>query len=136
MGFSAVIVAAGSGSRAGPGAAKQWRRLAGKPVLRWSAEALLGAGARELVVVVADGAQAEAEVVLAGLSGWRTAVGGDTRSKSVHAGLHALTGPDDEPVLVHDAARPFVTRAHVEALLQALEQADGVIPALPVADTL
>src|SRR5690349_18211411 len=109
MDFSAVIVAAGSGQRAGPGAAKQWRPLAGKPVLRWSVEALLAAGAREVVVVVADGAWPDADKVLAGLSGWRAVVGGDTRAKSVQAGLQALTGADHEPVLVHDAARPFVT---------------------------
>jgi 2-C-methyl-D-erythritol 4-phosphate cytidylyltransferase/2-C-methyl-D-erythritol 2,4-cyclodiphosphate synthase len=136
MAFSAIIVAAGSGSRAGPGAAKQWRLLAGRPVLRWSAEALIGAGARELIVVIAEGADADAAQALAGLSGWRTVTGGATRSKSVQAGLHALSGPDDEPVLVHDAARPFVTRVHVEALLAALETADGAIPALPVSDTL
>jgi len=136
MGFSAVIVAAGSGSRAGPGAAKQWRMLGGKPVLRWSVEALLAAGAREVVVVIADGADADAAKALDGLSGWTTAVGGAVRSKSVQAGLQALSGPDDEPVLIHDAARPFVTRVQVEALLAALEQADGAIPALPVADTL
>jgi 2-C-methyl-D-erythritol 4-phosphate cytidylyltransferase/2-C-methyl-D-erythritol 2,4-cyclodiphosphate synthase len=74
--------------------------------------------------------------VLAGLSGWRTVAGGATRSKSVQAGLHALSGPDDEPVLIHDAARPFVTHRHVEALLAALDGADGAIPALPVSDTL
>ena len=45
MTFSAVVVAAGSGTRAGPGQAKQWRDLAGKPVLRWSVEALLASGA-------------------------------------------------------------------------------------------
>ena len=136
MGFSAVIVAAGSGQRAGPGAAKQWRMLRGKPVLRWSVEALLAAGAREVVVVIAEGADADAAKTLDGLTGWRTAIGGAVRSKSVQAGLQALTGLADEPVLVHDAARPFVTRAHVEALLAALEHADGAIPALPVADTL
>ncbi|WP_374388791.1 NTP transferase domain-containing protein, partial [Brevundimonas sp.] len=54
MTFSAIIVAAGSGSRAG--GEKQWRPLGGKPVLRWSAETLLAAGAGELVVVVAAGA--------------------------------------------------------------------------------
>ena len=53
MSFSGIIVAAGSGSRAGGD--KQWRALGGKPVLRWSAEALLNAGADELVVVVAAG---------------------------------------------------------------------------------
>jgi 2-C-methyl-D-erythritol 4-phosphate cytidylyltransferase/2-C-methyl-D-erythritol 2,4-cyclodiphosphate synthase len=136
MGFSAVIVAAGSGSRAGPGAAKQWRMLAGKPVLRWSVKALMEAGARELIVVVAEGAEADVARALDDLSGWTTAVGGATRSKSVQAGLQALTGPADESVLVHDAARPFVTRAHIEALMAALAGADGAIPALPVADTL
>lgn len=135
MKFSAVIVAAGSGTRAGPGAAKQWRLLAGKPVLRWSAEALLAAGAREVVVVVAEDAHDTAAEVLAGLR-FTAVTGGATRSKSVQAGLQVLTGADDEPVLVHDAARPFVTAAHVEALLKALEDADGAIPALPVGDTL
>lgn len=136
MGFSAVIVAAGSGSRAGPGAAKQWRFLGGRPVLRWSAKALIAAGAREVVVVIPEGAEDDAAKALEGLPSWRTAIGGATRSKSVQAGLHALTGPEDEPVLVHDAARPFVTHTHVEALLVALQDADGAIPALPVSDTL
>jgi 2-C-methyl-D-erythritol 4-phosphate cytidylyltransferase / 2-C-methyl-D-erythritol 2,4-cyclodiphosphate synthase len=136
MGFSAVIVAAGSGSRAGAGAAKQWRMLGGRPVLRWSTEALIAAGTREVVVVIPEGAEADAAEALTGLPGWRTVTGGATRSKSVQAGLHALSGPDDEPVLVHDAARPFVTHKHVEALLAALDEADGAVPALPVSDTL
>ncbi|MDB5430296.1 MAG: bifunctional 2-C-methyl-D-erythritol 4-phosphate cytidylyltransferase/2-C-methyl-D-erythritol [Caulobacter sp.] len=135
MGFSAVIVAAGSGARAGAGGAKQWRLLAGKPVLRWSAEALLAAGARELIVVVSQDGEAIAAEVLAGLA-WRPARGGATRALSVQSGLAALTGPADEPVLIHDAARPFVTANHVQALMAALESADGALPALPVADTL
>ncbi|MDQ0463075.1 2-C-methyl-D-erythritol 4-phosphate cytidylyltransferase/2-C-methyl-D-erythritol 2,4-cyclodiphosphate synthase [Caulobacter ginsengisoli] len=136
MEFSAVIVAAGSGTRAGPGAAKQWRLVAGKPVLRWSAEALLAAGAREVVVVLPDDGEAAAREVLAGLDRWRPAIGGATRALSVQAGLAALTGPADEAVLIHDAARLFVKAAHVEALLAALAGADGAVPALPVADTL
>ena len=56
-----MIVAAGAGARAGAGDAKQWRTLVGKPVVRWSAEALLAAGADELVVVVADGQQNRAQ---------------------------------------------------------------------------
>lgn len=136
MGFSVVIVAAGGGTRAGPGLAKQWRTVAGKPVLRWSVESLLAAGARELVVVVSAEGEALAAEALTGLAGWRTTRGGATRAASVQAGLRAIDGPKEEPVLVHDAARPFVTAAHVRALLAALEGADGAIPALPVADTL
>ncbi len=136
MSFSVVIVAAGGGTRAGQGLAKQWRPLLGRPVLRWSVEALLGAGARQVVVVVAGDGEALAAEALAGLDGWTTARGGATRADSVQAGLHAVDGPADEPVLVHDAARPFVSADHVRALLAALETADGALPAQPVADTL
>jgi 2-C-methyl-D-erythritol 4-phosphate cytidylyltransferase / 2-C-methyl-D-erythritol 2,4-cyclodiphosphate synthase len=136
MGFSPVIVAAGVGARPGPGAAKQWRTLAGRPVVRWSAEALLGAGADELVVVVADGEQGRAREALAGLAGWRLATGGAARSESVKAGLAALAAPDGAIVLVHDSARPLVRREHVERLTAALADAPGAILALPLADTL
>jgi 2-C-methyl-D-erythritol 4-phosphate cytidylyltransferase/2-C-methyl-D-erythritol 2,4-cyclodiphosphate synthase len=54
----------------------------------------------------------------------------------VQAGLAAITAGRNQPVLVHDAARPFVTRTHVERLLAALDLADGAIPTLPVPDTL
>src|SRR5262249_50375258 len=80
--------------------------------------------------------EALAAEALAGLASWRTAPGGATRADSVRRGLTAVQGPLDEPVLVHDAARPFVLKDHVEALLLALEAADGALPALPVADTL
>ena len=105
-------------------------------MLRWSVEALLNAGARELVVVVSEGGETLAAEALAGLTGWTTARGGATRAASVQAGLKAIGGQADEPVLVHDAARPFVTSAHVRGLLVALIDSDGAIPALPVADTL
>ena len=134
MGFSAIVVAAGSGSRAG--GAKQWRVVAGRPVIAWSVEALLKAGAREVVVVIAADAEAAAQAALAGLSGWRAVPGGATRAASVQAGLAALTADDAEPVLIHDAARPFLSADIIEALLQGLKDADGALPALAVADSL
>ena len=134
MTFSALIVAAGSGSRAGGD--KQWRSLGGKPVLRWSAEALLNAGAQELIVVIAPDAQDRATQALAGLSAWRAVTGGDTRARSVQAGLAALTCSADQPVLIHDAARPLLDRAVIDRLVATLKDADGALPALPVADSL
>ena len=136
MSFSGVVVAAGEGQRAGPGEPKAWRRLGARALLRWSVEGLLSAGAGEVVVVVARDRLAHAAEALAGLAGWTAVAGGKTRAASVQAGLAALTCGADEPVLIHDAARPFVTRAHVDRLLAALAQADGAVPALPVADTL
>jgi len=136
MGFSAVVVAAGAGLRAGPGEPKAWRTVGRRALIRWSVEALLSAGANEVVVVVAHDRVAHADEALEGLSGWRAVTGGRTRAESVQAGLAALSCGRNEAVLVHDAARPFVTRAHVERLLAALELADGAVPTLPVPDTL
>ena len=135
MRFAAAILAAGSGSRAGPGAPKQWRVLAGRPMLRWSAEALLGAGASPLIVAVPSGEEAQAETALAGLEA-RVIAGGGTRAQSAVRALDALVDDSPDIVLIHDAARPFVSRIHVEALLTALDDAEGAVPVLPVADTL
>ncbi|MEG2498845.1 2-C-methyl-D-erythritol 4-phosphate cytidylyltransferase, partial [Brevundimonas sp.] len=104
MTFSAIIVAAGSGSRAGGD--KQWRTVGDKPLIRWSAQSLLAAGANPLVLVLAEGAQDRAREALAGLDGWIAVTGGATRADSVQAGLAVLE--DDRPVLIHDAARPFL----------------------------
>uniref|UniRef100_UPI0035C80DC4 2-C-methyl-D-erythritol 4-phosphate cytidylyltransferase n=1 Tax=Phenylobacterium sp. TaxID=1871053 RepID=UPI0035C80DC4 len=125
MDFSAVLVAAGSGSRAGGGLPKAWRPLAGRPLARWSAEALAQAGAREIAVVVAADMMETARAALTGLPGGRFVLGGATRALSVQAGLSALTATPDELVLVHDAARPFLNGSHVARLLEACAEADG-----------
>ncbi len=91
MDFCGVIVAAGAGVRAGPGGAKQWRLLAGKPLCRWSLEAMLSAGAREVVVVIGPDDEATARTAFAGLEGWRLTFGGAARVDSTLAGLKALS---------------------------------------------
>ncbi len=136
MSFSAVVVAAGEGLRAGPGEPKAWRLLGLRPLILWSVERLLAAGAEEVVVVVAQDRLALVDGALKGLKGWLAVLGGKTRSASVQAGLAALSCGPDQIVLVHDAARPFVTRLHIDGLLAAIARADGAVPALPVADTL
>jgi len=134
MSFSAIIAAAGTGSRAGE--AKQWRSLGGRPVLRWSVEALLSAGASELAVVVAPGAEPLAADALAGLDGWFSVPGGATRAASVQAGLAALTASTDVRVLIHDAARPLLDAATIGRVLAALDRHEAALPVLPVADSL
>jgi 2-C-methyl-D-erythritol 4-phosphate cytidylyltransferase/2-C-methyl-D-erythritol 2,4-cyclodiphosphate synthase len=132
MTFDAVVVAAGSGTRAG--GPKQWLPLAGKPVVRWSVEAFLAAGAARVVVVHPAGEAARASAALEGLP-VALVEGGAARSASVRQGLREL-GAGDAPVLVHDAARPLLTPAHIAAVLEGLRDADGAILALPVTDTL
>lgn len=137
MAFSTLVVAAGSGSRAGDGDPKQWRRLGGRPVLRWSVETLLAAGSSPVLVVVAPGAEALAAEALDGLEGWSTVAGGATRADSVRAGLAALNASAHQIVLIHDAARPLLPREVIDRLLAAVEDgADGALPVLPVADTV
>ena len=136
MEFSAIIAAAGSSSRAGAGPAKQWRLLGGRPVLRWSVEGLANAGADVIVVAVAAGEEARAEAVLDGLARARVVRGGADRAHSVRLGLGSLAEAPPAAVLIHDAARPFVSSRHVAPLLAALDEADGAVPVLPVADTL
>jgi 2-C-methyl-D-erythritol 4-phosphate cytidylyltransferase/2-C-methyl-D-erythritol 2,4-cyclodiphosphate synthase len=132
MRIAAILVAAGSGSRFGGDAPKQFRTLAGKPVMRHAAEALLPH-------VTALQPVGDADAIGAALSGlaFRTPVpGGATRQASVAAGLEALADFAPDIVLVHDAARPVLPTGTIPALLVALQTHDGAIPAVPVADTL
>lgn len=133
MSAAAIIVAAGSGSRAGSGIPKQYRSLAGVSTLTWSIRALAEAGIQEIVVAIAPEHEAFA---LAATEGQpvRLVHGGATRTESVRAGLAAVTG---DIVLIHDAARPGLTPDLVHALIAKIEGgADGAAPALPVADSL
>jgi 2-C-methyl-D-erythritol 4-phosphate cytidylyltransferase/2-C-methyl-D-erythritol 2,4-cyclodiphosphate synthase len=135
MEFAAIVVAAGSGSRAGGGVSKQWRDVAGKPVARWSIEAFLASGARTVVAVVPPTEMDTAQSVLGDLPGLIMTPGGATRAQSVMKGLATLSAAD-EVVMVHDAARPFLNTGHIQALLGGLKDADGAILALRVADTV
>jgi 2-C-methyl-D-erythritol 4-phosphate cytidylyltransferase/2-C-methyl-D-erythritol 2,4-cyclodiphosphate synthase len=132
---TALIVAAGSGSRLGSGVPKQYRLLGSKPVLRHAVEALLRHARIDAVrVVIGAGQQQLATEALNGLDVGQLVIGGSERAESVRNGLAALT--DDGAVLVHDAARPFCPPDVIDRLLDALKKADGAVPVLPVADTL
>jgi len=132
-----LIVAGGSGTRLG-GAPKQYQNLAGIPVLRRSIDAF--AGMPEIAwtqIVVGPDHEAQFRETVAGLNLLTPVAGGDTRRHSVFHGLHALSVHKPAAVLIHDAARPLVSRALIERVIAALEAgADAAIPLLPVADTL
>jgi 2-C-methyl-D-erythritol 4-phosphate cytidylyltransferase/2-C-methyl-D-erythritol 2,4-cyclodiphosphate synthase len=133
MRIAAILVAAGSGIRFGAEVPKQFLTIAGKPVIRHAAEAL--AAHVSLLQPVGDSAPIEA--ALAGLAGCLPVIaGGATRQDSVRAGLEALVPHAPDIVLVHDAARPVIPAGTVAALLAALRESPGAIPAAPVADTL
>jgi len=133
----ALLMAAGRGSRFGGDLPKQYLMLLGRPVIRHAAEALLRDGGVDAIQpVCAEGEQAQVAAMLQGLPVRPPVVGGATRQDSVRAGLEALSKHPPEIVLVHDAARPVVPAGTVPALLAALREAPGAIPAAPVTDTL
>ncbi len=134
--FAAIVVAAGQGLRAGQPLPKQFALWRGKPVVRHSVEALLACGADPVVVAIAADADALAGEALAGLEGVSLVHGGGTRQQSVAKALEALVGNAPTHVLIHDAARPDLPATVIERLLDALADAPGAVPVLPVVDSL
>lgn len=132
--IAVLIVAAGKGVRAGTELPKQFERLAGKPMLRRTVEAFLG---YPVQVVIGPGQNALAASALAGLSLPAPVPGGATRQELVRLGLEALARDAPDFVLIHDAARPLVSRKVTEDVVRALEAgADGALPMLAASDTL
>ena len=128
MNVAALIVAAGSGSRLG-GVPKQWRPIAGIPMVERAVRLFdLHPRVGPVVVVVPAGD-------LHRLAGRETVAGGATRSASVRAGLDALAGRADA-VLIHDGARPLTPPAVIDAVIDALADHSGAAPALAVTDAL
>jgi 2-C-methyl-D-erythritol 4-phosphate cytidylyltransferase len=142
MKASAIIVAAGSGTRLGAEVPKAYVELRGRSLL-WYSLRTIGAVAAivEAVVTVpfTMEAQARAEVRQAREAGLeipvKITVGGAERQDSVRIAL-GLTSAEAELVIVHDAARPFATPAMFAAALEAAERVGGAIVATPLADTL
>jgi 2-C-methyl-D-erythritol 4-phosphate cytidylyltransferase/2-C-methyl-D-erythritol 2,4-cyclodiphosphate synthase len=133
-GTAALIVAAGQGVRSGGTLPKQFAPLAGKPMIAHSFAALQRHPSIDRVIVAIGEGQDAA--LTAALGDVERVKGGATRRLSVLAGLEALAGANPERVLIHDAARPFLSSSVIDRLLTALDSDDGAVPALPVADTL
>ena len=125
----ALLVAAGRGERLGSSGPKAFVPVAGRSMLEWSVDALLAApDVTQVVAALPAGVTAP--------HGVQGVTGGAERSHSVRAALHAA--PPSDYVLVHDAARPMVTAAIVQACLEVMgeEDCDAAIAACPVTDTI
>lgn len=132
MDLAAIIVAAGRGTRMGGGEPKQWRALAGRPVLGHAVAALTAAGVGRVVLVLHPDDMVRPDVP----PGCVLVPGGESRDASVRAGLGALAQTPPDHVLIHDGARPFPGAAMVARLVTALATHPGAAPALPVTDAL
>ena len=122
MSVVAIVPAGGSGERLGADRPKAFVVCAGRPLIDWSLEVLEAMCDRVVVAAPADWLR----------EGW--VEGGPSRSASVRNALAAA--PEAHTAVVHDAARPLVTRELVEACVGALMGVDGAIAAAPVTDTV
>ena len=133
-----VIVAAGQGTRAGGGELKQFRWVAGKPMLLHSVQTFMARPDVHTVVVVlprSHAADPPPWLFQCDIERLLVSAGGRERAESVANGLEDL--PEEvEIVLVHDAARPLVPDDLVERVVQEARRGHGAVPALPVVDTL
>ena len=135
-----VVVAAGRGTRAGFDFNKAFYPLAGRSVLSRCLDALYASRMiDEIVLVLAESDKSEYENLVRSEGACplvsKVVTGGETRQASVRSGLYALS-PQTDIALIHDAARPFVSREIISAVISdAREYGSGVI-STPVVDTI
>ncbi len=140
MTVAALVVAGGSGTRMGGDTPKQYLRLGDRAIIRHALETFLEHPRIDAVQAVIG--ENHGEMFADAVEGLRMpmpVVGGPTRQLSVLNGLEALARREmgaPDIVLIHDAARPFVSAELIDRLLDGLGMHEGVIPALPVVDTI
>lgn len=135
-----IVVAAGSGTRLDAGSPKAFVGIDTHSILRHALDGVFAAAPAQVVVVAPAGFEGDAETELRAAAGdradlGRVVTGGDTRQRSVAAGLDALWG-DVTRVLVHDAARALTPPEVIDAVAAAIDGETGILPTLPVVDTL
>ncbi|WP_422076425.1 bifunctional 2-C-methyl-D-erythritol 4-phosphate cytidylyltransferase/2-C-methyl-D-erythritol 2,4-cyclodiphosphate synthase [Vannielia sp.] len=132
--IAALIVAAGRGTRAGGDIAKQYQSLGGMPLLARTV-GVFATHEKLASVTVVIGADDHDLARTALPEGVARVVGAGSRAGSVAAGLAALPA-ETTHVLIHDGARPLVSKALISRVISALETCDGAAPALAVTDAL
>ncbi len=135
--IAVLIVAAGKGERSGRAKPKQFEVLQGKSMLTRSVAAFGGLPPQSTLIRVVIGPGQDALYAAALPDGAASITGGARRQDSVRLGLEALAAETPDFVLIHDAARPLVSRRVIANVVRALEAgASGAVPMLAVADTL
>lgn len=135
MHVAAIIAAGGRGRRLGAEVPKQILDLGGRPMLQWSLDAFLSCGRIDDLVVVVPSEWIDAPPACLCHERIRLVAGGERRQDSVANGFAAVPEEADI-VLIHDAARPLVDVATIEAAIDAAAEAGAAIVALPARDTI
>ncbi len=133
----AVIVAGGSGARAGGELPKQYQLLGGEAIIRRTLRAFLEHPEVTYVIpVIGEGHETMFHEAVAGITPLVPVIGGRTRQESCREGIEAAAELAPDVILIHDAARPFASPALISRVIAAVDDETGAIPGLPVTDTL
>lgn len=137
MSVAVVIVAGGAGFRAGGELPKQYQLIGGKPVIWWTLKAFAEhPGISHVQTVIGAGHENLFAAAIGDLRVAPPVVGGATRQDSCRIGVAACSSAGVKRVLIHDAARPFVSADLISHVIAELERSESVIPGLPIADTI
>lgn len=138
MKYTAIVLAAGKGSRMNSTVSKQYMMLEGKPVLAYSLEAFENSRIDEIILVTGRGEEEYVKRDIVDAYGIRKVThiiaGGKERYHSVYEGLKAASGSDY--VLIHDGARPFVTEGLIHRTMEAVTKKQACVVGMPVKDTI
>ena len=136
--FYALIAAAGVGTRLGSETPKQFIKIGGKAILRRTIEVFHSCpGLKEIRVIINPLYETQYKEALRGLPAIKLVNGGPNRKESVFNGLSSFSNLGSKDIiLIHDAARPFISREQIEAVAQEAHRSGAATPALPVSDTL
>ncbi len=136
--FYLIIVAAGSGSRLSSSIPKQYIKINGKTIIRHSLDIFYSMpNLKNTYVVINPNHQELYNQSVKGLDNIEFCEGGTTRQESVYNGLKAIkSAKDDDIILIHDAARPFIKKGEINNLIQATKVAKAATLAVMVVDTM
>lgn len=135
---SAIILGAGRGSRMKVPINKQYMKIKGKEIIRWSIEAFLNSKKTdEIIIVVANGEEDEIKRLLTREEEKfiKIVVGGQRRQDSVYKGLLAMDDSEGS-VLIHDGARPLISSETIDLVWDFLKEKSAAIVGVPVKDTI
>lgn len=137
MTVAAVIVAGGSGLRAGGEKPKQYQLIGGRPVIWWTCRAFLEHPAvAHVQPVIGEGHEQMFAEAVKGLDIPRPVIGGSTRQESCRIGIESVARHRPTKVMIHDAARPFISAGLIDGVIDWLDRFPAVVPGMPVAETL
>ena len=137
MTVAAVIVAGGSGLRAGGEKPKQYQLIGGRPVIWWTCRAFLEhPDVTHVQAVIGEGHEKMFAESVGDLPIPLPVIGGSTRQESCRIGIEAVGRHRPDKVLIHDAARPFVSARLIDDVIAWLDRFEAVVPGMPVAETL